>query len=103
MAAGPDEQPVILSRCFPSRETTGYTHLADRRVLSVNGHSVLNLPQMHALVRRLHHEDDYIAFEMACTGGNAAVITSTATAEETLAHTMRLYRIPTSASAELLE
>ena len=43
MGAGPDEQPVILSRVFPSRATAGYTHMADRQVVSVNGEPVLNL------------------------------------------------------------
>ena len=28
----PDEQPVILSKCFPSRRTAGYLHMADRQV-----------------------------------------------------------------------
>ena len=26
------EQPVILSRCFPSKSTAGYTNMADRQV-----------------------------------------------------------------------
>jgi len=99
----PDEQVVVLSRCFPSKTTAGYSHMADRQVVSVNGRPVLNLRQMYALVQKLHAEEDYLSFEVFCVGGNAIVTTSTAAATETLEHTMQLYRIPAAASAELLD
>ena len=101
--AGPGEQPVVLSRCFPSKATAGYASMADRQVLSVNGHSVRNLRHMYALVQTLHAEEDYLRFEVHCVGGNAIVTTATASAEETLEGTLRLYRIPAAASADLVD
>ena len=77
-----DEQPVILSRIFPSRHTAGYSNMADRQVVSVNDHPVLNLQQMYSLVQTLHETEDSMAFELFCTGGNAAVTTSTDAAAE---------------------
>jgi S1-C subfamily serine protease len=98
-----DEQPVILSRCFPSKRTAGYSHLADRHVMSVNGHPIINLAHMYTLVAELELESEYLAFEVYCLGGNALVTISTAAAQETLEETMRLYRIPTAASTELVD
>ena len=99
----PDEQPVILSRCFPSRRTAGYAHMADRQVVRVNGQPVVNLQQMYSLVRNLHETSEFLAFEVYCTGGNAIVTSATDVAEATLDETMQLYRIPAAASAELVE
>jgi len=96
------EQPVILSRCFPSRRTAGYLQMTDRQVVSVNGHPVVNLAQMYSLVQELHGKSEFLAFELYCTGGNAIVTTGTAAAEQTLEETLQLYRIPTAASPELL-
>jgi len=96
-----DEQPVVLSRCFPSKATAGYTHMADRQVISVNRHPVLNLRHMYALVQRLHREGQFVAFEVFCIGGNAIVTISTDAASEALEHTMQLYRVPAAASADL--
>jgi len=98
----PDEQPVILSRIFPSRHTAGYSHMADRQLVNVNGYPVLNLQQMYSLVQILSETEEYLAFELFCTGGNAAVTTSTAAAVETLEETLRVYRIPVAASEELV-
>lgn len=92
---------MVLSRCFPSTATAGYTHMADRQVISVNGHPVLNLRHMYALVHQLHATSDFIAFEVYCTGGNAIVTTRTSTSDETRALTMSLYRIPAPAAQEL--
>ena len=72
--------------------------MADRQVISVNGHPVLNLRHMYALVHQLHATSDFIAFEVYCTGGNAIVTTRTSTADETRALTMSLYRIPAPAA-----
>ena len=98
-----DEQPVILSRCFPSRRTAGYTHMADRQVVSVNGHAIVNLEHMYALVHELEAESEYLTFEVYCLGGNALVTTTTAAARETLRETLRLYRVPAAASPELVD
>ena len=76
--------------------------MADRQVLSVNGHPVLNLRQMYALVQQLHSTAAYLSFEVYCVGGNAIVTTGTDATTEALEHTMRLYRIPAAASSELL-
>ena len=97
----PNEQPVILSKCFPSRRTAGYSHMADRQVVSVNGHPVLNLQQMYSLVMELHESSEFMTFEVFCTGGNAVVTTGTSAAESTLEDTLSLYRIPKAASVEL--
>jgi hypothetical protein len=98
-----DEQPVILARVFPSAGTAGYTNLADRQVMSVNGHEVRNLAQMYALVQELHKAAESIVFEVHCTGGNALVVTSTAAADKMLQNTLKLYRIPAAASPELID
>ena len=103
LARRADEQPVILSKCFPSRRTTGYSHMADRQVVNVNGQPVLNLQQMYDLVNELHKSADFLAFELFCTGGNAIVTIGTDVAATTLAETLRTYKIPTAASAELEE
>ena len=92
---------MILSKCFPSRRTAGYSHMADRQVVSVNGHRVVNLQQMYSLVQKLHESAEFLAFELFCVGGNAIVTTSTAVAEKTRTDTLRQYRIPTAASPEL--
>lgn len=98
-----DEQPVILSRCFPSRRTAGYTHMADRQVVRVNGEPVINLQQMYSLVQEMHATSEFLAFEVYCTGGNAIVTTSTRVAQQTLEETMKLYRVPAAAAPELIE
>jgi len=97
-----DEHPVLLSRVLPSRQTAGYLTLNDRRVLSVNGHRVLNLQQMHTLVSRLHTEADFLVFEVHCVGGPATIAISTATAEEDRDAILQTYRIPAAASPDLL-
>lgn len=43
----PDEQAIILSRCYPSKRTAGYTNLHDRQVVRLNGEAVVNLRQMY--------------------------------------------------------
>ncbi len=98
-----DEQPVILSRCFPSKETAGYLHLSDRRVLSVNGERVLNLRQMYELVWRLHKSEPFLQFEVQCVGGSAMLVIDTSIAEELGRSILETYRIPRAASAELDE
>ena len=77
--------------------------MADRQVVRVNGHEVLNLAQMCALVQQLHATEDSLVFEVQCTGGNALVVTSTAAADEMLVNTLQLYRIPAAASPELID
>ena len=42
--------------------------MADRQVVRVNGHAVLNLRQMYALVQRLHTEERFLTFELFCIG-----------------------------------
>ena len=99
----PGEQPVILSRCFPGKHTAGYTHLSDRRVVSVNGEPVLNLRQMYARIRKLHAAAErYISIEIFCVGGNAVIAIETATADAVLAETLEKYRIPAACSPDLL-
>lgn len=97
-----DEQPVILSRVFPSRRTAGLTGLSDRRVLACNGESVLNLAQMFSLVQRLHRDETHVLFELQCVGGAALIAVDTATAEEVRDEIMGTYRLPAAASAELI-
>mmetsp|Transcript_97269 Transcript_97269/g.275228 ORF Transcript_97269/g.275228 Transcript_97269/m.275228 type:complete len:221 (-) Transcript_97269:70-732(-) len=97
----PDEQPVILSRCFPSARTTGYSSLVDRRVLSVNGVAVLNLRQMHSLVLRMHASEPYVVFELQCVGCNALVVVESATADEVRSEILTTHRIPAAASPDL--
>ena len=77
--------------------------MADRQVVSVNGRAVLNLRQMYALVQELHATAEFLSFEVYCTGGNAVVTSSTATATATLQETMRTYLVPAAVSPELLE
>lgn len=98
-----DEQPVVLSHCFPSQRTAGITTLNDRQVVAVNGHPVINIHQMYTLVQELHATSDFLAFELWCAGGHAVVTIGTDVAEQTLAQTMQVYRVPAKASAELLE
>lgn len=93
---------MVLSRVLPSQQTAGYLTLNDRRVLSVNGHKVLNLPQMHKLVTRLHAEAEFLAFEVQCVGGAATIAISTATAEHDRDAILQTYRIPAAVSPELL-
>ncbi len=99
----PEERPVIMSRCFPSKMTAGYSSLTDRRVLAVNGEPVVNVRQMYGLVERLHHEADHLHFELKCVGGNAAVVVETATAIAVRDDILETYRIPAHASKDLLE
>jgi len=98
-----DEQPVVLSHIFPSRRTAGFTNLDDRQVIAVNGHRVINIHQMYSLVQKLHAEAEFLTFELWCVGGNAIVTISTEEAEQTLAETMRVYKVPAQASTELVE
>lgn len=97
-----DEQPVILSRCYPSQQTAGYANLNDRRVVSLNGEPVLNIKQMYHRVQELHQTEDTIFLELDCIGGNAVIAIETDTADEVLQKTLEQYRIPNSASHDLL-
>ena len=87
---------------LPSRQTAGYLTLNDRRVLSVNGHKVLNLPQMYELVTRLHRDSEFLCFEVQCVGGPATLAICTATAEQDRDAILQTYRIPAAVSPELL-
>ncbi|KAL1524518.1 hypothetical protein AB1Y20_019411 [Prymnesium parvum] len=97
----PGEQAVILSRCYPSERTAGYTNLNDRQVVAVNGESVLNLKQMYHRIQELHATVDTIFFELYCVGGNAIIAVETDTADVALQQTLKQYRIPSPASPDL--
>merc|ERR1712087_223004 len=96
-----DEQPVILSRCFPSKQTAGYLTLHDRRVLSLNGECVINLEQLYQRVWQLHEREEFLRFELQCTGGNAAIVIDTSTAATVGDSILATYRIPADASPNL--
>lgn len=101
IASQPQEQPVILSRIFPSKPTAGYSAMTDRRIISVNGEPVLNLRQMYSLVQRLHGSAPYLDFELQCVGGNCAVVVESATADAVRNEILETYRIPSAASKQL--
>ena len=103
MRERPDEQPVILSRCYPSKHTAGYAQLSDRQVVAVNGEPVLNLRQMYARIQELHSTVDTILIELACVGGDALITIDTEIAAEVTEQTLSRYRIPSAAALELLE
>ena len=93
---------VILSRCFPSKQTAGYGPLHDRQVLSVNGEPVRNLAQMYARVRHVAATEPFVRFELASVGGSALVVVETERAEAEGEEILATYRIPAAASADLL-
>ena len=97
-----DEQVVILSRCFPSKQTAGYGPLHDRQVVSVNGEKVRNLAQMYARVRHVAASEPFVRFELATVGGPAVVVVESARAEAEGEEILQTYRIPAAASADLL-
>tara|TARA_B110001452_G_C15220824_1_gene423251 strand:- start:152 stop:604 length:453 start_codon:yes stop_codon:yes gene_type:complete len=97
-----EEQPIILTRIFPSKCTAGYSGMTDRRVLSVNREPVRNLKQMYSLVERLHRTQSYLSFELQCVGGNAVVALDSASADAVRDEILATYRIPFAASPDLL-
>jgi len=99
----PGEEPVIFSRCFPSRRTAGFTGLTDRRVLSVNGEPVLNLRQMYETVQREAGRGAHLQFELHCVGGSALLALETVDASEVTEEILRTYRVPQAAAPELLQ
>lgn len=99
----PEEQPVMLSKCFPSELTAGYSMLNERIVTAVCDSPVLNLRQMYALVQKMHATRPFVQITVQCTGFTAFAAVNTTTADSVCKDIMRTYRIPTAASPELLE
>jgi hypothetical protein len=79
------------------------TSSCDRQVLSVNGERVINLRQMYARIQELHRTASTLFLEVFCIGGNAVIALDTDVAAAVLEQTLEQYRIPSAASADLLE
>lgn len=98
----PEEEVVVLSKCFPSKRTAGYGYLNDRRVLKVCGQRVVNLQQMYSLIQELHPQRKFLEFSLQALGADAYCAVDTDIAESITEDVMRVYRIPSMASADLL-
>eukprot|EP00913_Durusdinium_trenchii_P001869 g1729.t2 len=105
------EQIVILSKCYPSRRTAGYSLLNER----------------YGWIQQLHSTEEFIHFNLSCVGSDMRAAVATETAEEVptdASHrirarrrysarprrdaeraedVMRVYRIPADASLDLRE
>ncbi|CAK9077035.1 unnamed protein product [Durusdinium trenchii] len=83
----PEEQIVILSKCYPSRRTAGYSLLNER----------------YGWIQQLHSTEEFIHFNLSCVGSDMRAAVATETAEEVNQDVMRVYRIPADASLDLRE
>lgn len=101
MQTVPDEQPVVLSHCFPSRKTAGYSSFIDQRVVAVNGEPVVSLRQMYTVVKSLHASEKYLHFDLLSRGGNQIIAIETCSADEVTAAIMDTYAIPLAVSPDL--
>lgn len=97
-----EEQIVILSKCYPSRRTAGYSLLNERRVASVQGQAVKNIREMYALIQELEKTEDYIHLSLSCVGSDMVAAIATSTAKDVNEEVMKVYRIPSTASPDLL-
>ncbi|CAJ1424193.1 unnamed protein product [Effrenium voratum] len=103
MKKDPEEQIVILSKCFPSKRTAGYSLLNERRVVSVCGQPVVNLRQMYSLIQQLQSKKDFIQLSLYCSGSELIAAVDTSMAKDVNEDIMRVYRIPAAASPDLLD
>lgn len=95
-----EEQIVILSKCYPSRRTAGYSLLNERRVASVQGQAVKNIREMYALIQELEKTEDYIHLSLSCVGSDMVAAIATSTAKDVNEEVMKVYRIPSTASPD---
>eukprot|EP00434_Breviolum_minutum_P018982 symbB.v1.2.016735.t1/scaffold1281.1/size129568/3 len=102
MRKDPEEEIVILSKCYPSRRTAGYSLLNERRVSSVAGRAVKNIKEMYTLIQELEKTEEYIHLTLSCVGSDMVAAIATSGAKDVNEEVMKVYRIPSTASPDLL-